>query len=96
MKPCIVTFPSTNYPPLALPRHENLANHLTVQNSPILFGCRTGICGTCISLIEGEISPPTPEEQEVLELLAPANTQVRLACQVDLTNDIAITPYKEE
>lgn len=95
MKRCFVRFPGTNYPPIAVPEHDNLANYLTVQNSSVLFGCRTGICGTCLCVIEGEIPPPTLEEREVLEILAPGNPQARLACQVDVTNDMAIAPLEE-
>ncbi|MBO0347980.1 (2Fe-2S)-binding protein [Phormidium pseudopriestleyi FRX01] len=94
MKLCFVRFTGTNYPPIALPQHDKLANYLTVQNSPILFGCRTGICGTCLCQIEGNIPPPNIEEGEVLEILAPGNPQARLACQVDVTNDIAIAPFE--
>jgi ferredoxin len=95
MKRCWVRFPGTNFPPIDVPAHDNLANHLTVQNSAILFGCRTGICGTCLSLVQGEIPPPTAEEREVLEILAPGYSQARLACQVDVTDDIAIAPFEE-
>ncbi|MCJ8278916.1 MAG: (2Fe-2S)-binding protein [Rivularia sp. ALOHA_DT_140] len=60
----------------------------------MLFGCRTGICGTCLVIIEGDIPPPTEAEKELLEILAPENSKVRLACQIQLTNDIQITPFK--
>jgi len=92
---CVVSFPGTEYPPLILEKHQNLSESLTIQNSPVLFGCRTGICGTCIVIVEGEIPPPNAAETEVLETLAPGNFQVRLACQLDLTSDIAIAPFIE-
>lgn len=92
---CVVSFPGTQYLPLALEKHQNLSESLTIQNSPVLFGCRTGICGTCIVMVEGEIPPPSDAEKEVLETLAPGNFQVRLACQLDLTSDIAIAPFVE-
>ncbi len=41
---CKISFPETDYPPINLPHHQNLSEHLTIQNSPVLFGCRTGIC----------------------------------------------------
>lgn len=93
---CIVRFPETNYQPVTLEKHQNLSEHLTVQNSPVLFGCRTGICGTCLVDVEGDIPPPNEEEQEILENLAPGNKQARLACQLDLTSDIAIAPLVAE
>ncbi|MEL6495801.1 MAG: 2Fe-2S iron-sulfur cluster-binding protein, partial [Cyanobacteria bacterium J06623_7] len=43
-----------NYQSINLEVNQNLAEHLTVENSPILFGCRTGICGTCLVIIEGD------------------------------------------
>ena len=94
--PCVIRFPETDYQPLTLELHQKLSEHLTVQNSPVLFGCRTGICGTCLVTVTGEISPPHEEEQEILEMLAPGNTQARLACQLDLTSDIEITPLLED
>lgn len=93
---CTVSFPGTNYKSLNLAQHQNLSEHLTVQNSPVLFGCRTGICGTCIVIVKGDIPSPSLEEKEILDTLAPGNHQARLACQLDLTNDIEITPFVED
>lgn len=92
---CTVSFPGSNYKPLTLAQHQNLSEHLTVQNSPVLFGCRTGICGTCIVIVKGDISPPKLDEKEILDTLAPGTDQARLACQLDLTNDIEIFPLVE-
>ena len=90
-KKCHVQFIEGKYLPIELENNQNLAEHLTVENSPILFGCRTGICGTCIVAVEGDIPPPSSEEKELLEVLAPENLKARLACQIQLTNDIKIT-----
>lgn len=87
---CVVSFPGTNYSPLTLAAHQNLSECLTVQNSPVLFGCRTGICGTCMVAIDGNIPPATEEEKEILGAIAPRNDRARLACQIDLTSDIKI------
>jgi ferredoxin len=87
---CMVSFPETEYPPLALAVHQNLSEHLTIQNSPVLFGCRTGICGTCLVEVEGDSPPPMPDEQEMLDTLAPQQAKVRLACQLVLTADLEI------
>ncbi|BAY81061.1 ferredoxin [Calothrix parasitica NIES-267] len=89
-----IQFPQTDYKSINLENNQNLAENLTVENSPILFGCRTGICGTCLVVIEGDIPPPSEEEKELLEILAPENPKARLACQIQLTNDIEITAYK--
>ncbi|NEU74885.1 (2Fe-2S)-binding protein [Hassallia byssoidea VB512170] len=89
----IIRFTQSNYQPISLEKHQKLSEYLTVQNSPVLFGCRTGICGTCLVVVEGDIPPPSEEEKEILEIFAPGNEQARLACQIDLTNDIDIKIY---
>lgn len=91
----IVSFSDTKYPPITLEAHQKLSEHLTIQNSPVLFGCRTGICGTCLVLVNGETSPPSAEEREVLEVLAPEHPNARLACQLELTSHLEITHLKE-
>ncbi|WP_414622656.1 2Fe-2S iron-sulfur cluster binding domain-containing protein [Calothrix sp. CCY 0018] len=93
-KSCKIQFIESKYSSIELTIDQKLAEHLTVENSPILFGCRTGICGTCIVAVEGNIPPPSSEEKELLEVLAPENPKARLACQIQLTNDIQITKIK--
>jgi ferredoxin len=92
---CVVHFPNTNYAPLTLEPHQPLAEQLTVQNSPVLFGCRTGICGTCLVTAIGDLAPPSAAEQEILDMLAPGNSQARLACQIDVMGECAIAPLTE-
>ncbi len=87
---CEVSFPGTRHVPVRLAPRSALSEHLTVQNSPVLFGCRTGICATCISEVEGDIPPPTDDEREILEVFAPDNPRARLVCQVQLTADVRI------
>ena len=93
-KTCQIQFTETKHQPVFLEQNQNLAEHLTVENSPVLFGCRTGICGTCLVIIEGDIPPASSEEKELLEVLAPEKSRARLACQIQLTNDIKITACK--
>ena len=85
-----IHFPHTDYHSIDLAAHQNLSEQLTIRNSPVLFGCRTGICGTCLVAVRGEIAPPDSEEQELLEALAPEHPHARLACQIDLTADLEI------
>ncbi|MBL1178141.1 2Fe-2S iron-sulfur cluster-binding protein [Pantanalinema sp. GBBB05] len=93
---CTIRFPATGYPAITLAAHVPLSHHLTLQNSPVLFGCRTGICGTCLVEVTGDLPPPDADEQEMLDALAPGAVNVRLACQIDLVADIAITvPAKD-
>ncbi len=90
MSGCKVSFPGTAHGPVALPVGSNLSEHLDVENSPVLFGCRTGICGTCAANVAGDIPPPAEDEQEVLEVYAPDEPAARLCCQLDLQSDIAV------
>ena len=89
-----VQFPETDYAPTTANITQPLSLALTLQNSPILFGCRTGICGTCLVSATGDMLPPNEEEREVLSILAPDNPIARLACQLIPTGDLSITPFK--
>jgi ferredoxin len=90
MESCLVSFPDTPFESITLQPYDSLAEHLTVENSPVLFGCRTGLCGSCLVTVLGDVPPPMPEEQEVLQILAPDNPQARLACQIELIQNIAL------
>ncbi|MBE9029686.1 (2Fe-2S)-binding protein [filamentous cyanobacterium LEGE 11480] len=91
---CRIHFPGTQFDDMELPPHQPLAEALTVQNSPVLFGCRTGLCGTCVVRAEGCVTPPTADEQEILELYAPDEATARLACQLDVTGDLALCKFE--
>jgi ferredoxin len=89
-----VSFSPASHCPVSLARGSILSEHLDVANSPMLFGCRTGICGTCLIEVEsqgnGELACPSADEKELLELIAPDNPRARLACQIELHADIRI------
>ncbi|MEM9905564.1 MAG: 2Fe-2S iron-sulfur cluster-binding protein [Cyanobacteria bacterium P01_D01_bin.44] len=87
----IVHFPNTPYASVAVDSQHPLSVSLTLQNSPILFGCRTGICGTCLVSATGDMVPPDSEEQEVLDILAPDCPTARLACQIQPTGNLSLT-----
>ena len=95
----LVCFDS-GHPPLRLPRGVNLSEHLTIENSPVLFGCRTGICGTCRSSVEvlnsGQLDAPSEDETNLLSIICPGNAMARLACQINLTADIKIVPLRKD
>lgn len=90
-----VDFQNAGFPPLQMQHGANLSEHLDVGNSPLLFGCRTGICGTCLVQVKGDVAPPDEEELELLEVLAPNDEAARLACQVVLTSDIIVVPHPD-
>jgi len=89
-----IEFPATAFAPIELPDLASLPLHLTVENSPVLFGCRSGLCGTCLIEVEPlgaeAIDPPDAEESESLELYAPGNPRARLACQLVLSGAVRI------
>lgn len=71
---------------------SHLSETLDVTNSPILFGCRTGICGTCIVKVHNgneNLNLKTEEESEVLELYT-SEENTRLACMLKPTGDIKL------
>lgn len=84
-------------PPVRLPAGKNLADALTAANSPVVFGCRSGICGTCLSratVKAGVLPPPDQDELDVLEILCPNEPKARLACRIKLGADLVIEPIK--
>lgn len=88
-----ILFPNTAFADLRLPAHTPLSQHLDPSNSPVLFGCRAGLCGTCICrvrVVSGVLARPRTEEAEALDVYADGEPGMRLACQLDLTADIAI------
>lgn len=89
-----ISFPNSPHPPIFVLHNQPLSTALTLQNAPILFGCRTGICGTCLVSATGNLIPPTPEEQEVLDILAPNHPTARLACQIQPASNVSLTPLK--
>ncbi len=85
-----VSFDGSEHAAIDLAEGAPLSEHLTIVNSPILFGCRTGLCGTCACvLVSGNIPGPDEDEQEVLDLQPPV-AGLRLACQIRLMDDIVL------
>ena len=88
-----ITFEDDGFDPVEAPAGKVLSEDLNIKNSPVLFGCRTGICGTCVvEVVEGadKLAPPDEDEQEILELYAEGMSNARLACQIDLSTDIRV------
>ncbi len=93
MKHYTITFVDSHKAPLCLTKGVVLSEQLDAINSPILFGCRSGICGTCLCEVEvdnGGLSKPSDDEQEALALYAPDNPKARLACQLTVEADISL------
>ncbi len=94
-----INFPVSGEKEIILNNNELLSEALDVDNSPLLFGCRTGVCGTCLIEIlqetNGHIAAPNEDEKEYLEIVAPNNPKARLACQIKLTADIQVRRLEE-
>jgi ferredoxin len=89
-----IRFMPASHAEVRLERGSVLSEHLTIDNSPVLFGCRTGICATCLievlSAENGELAEPSEDEKELLDIVAPDNPKARLACQIELRADLRI------
>lgn len=90
-------FPNTDKPALELEDEACLPDYLDPDNSPILFGCRSGVCGTCLVEVEPATpassdgcTPPAPEESELLAIIAEGRPHARLACQMRCKGTIRI------
>lgn len=88
-----ISFTDEKFEPVELPDQACLSEHLTAKNSPILFGCRIGICGTCIVEVvsgENDLCERTENEKEFLDAIVPDKKECRLACQVNINTDIKV------
>lgn len=56
------------------------------------FGCRNGMCGTCLITITsgGKYLPPPSEEEKITLEDVGAEPGQRLACQIKITHDLKI------
>ncbi len=95
-----IQFPGTRFPVQELPEGAALSEQLTVENSPILFGCRTGICGTCLISVEeagsSQLTPADVAEREVLDMLASDEPKARLACQIRVNCSMSLRVLDEK
>jgi ferredoxin len=88
---CNIKFADSRFEAIEVPAEQPLAEVLTVQNSPVLFGCRTGICGTCVIGVTGNVEDASQDELEILELYAAGYPKARLACQLQVRGDVVLT-----
>jgi ferredoxin len=86
-----IKFADSRFDSIGISAEQPFAEVLTVQNSPVLFGCRTGICGTCVVGVTGAVDEAGQDELEILELYAADNPTARLACQLSVRGDVIIT-----
>jgi ferredoxin len=71
---------------------ESAINLLELEDY-IMFGCKSGNCGTCvIKIIEGadNLSERTEREDRLFELTGETDPSMRLACQCRAFGDVVI------
>ncbi|MCF8059910.1 MAG: (2Fe-2S)-binding protein [Bacteriovoracaceae bacterium] len=71
----------------------NLSESADITTCPVLFGCRTGICGTCLVLVTSgseNITKACEDELELLSIIAVDQPNARLACQFRVKGDIEL------
>lgn len=87
-----VMFPESQFSSVELPQDAKLSEVLNVSNSPVLFGCRTGVCGTCLVEVDEvtlvKLPPQNETEKELLAIICPENPRARLACQLSASTDL--------
>lgn len=96
MKTHLIHFAEESHEPVEVRSGRSLADALDVNNSPVLFGCRTGICGTCVVELQDEaesLAAPDEEEREILDLYAPQQPRARLACQIDVQSNLTLKTH---
>ncbi len=75
-----------------VPQDKNLSEVVDITSSPILFGCRTGICATCIVKVHTgseNLSLMDEDEKEVIEINT-NESDCRLACCLKLKGDVTL------
>lgn len=85
-----VHFPGTRFASVQVPEGAELARFLDVHNAPVLFGCRTGVCGTCAAVVAGDTAPVSDDEREVLDIEWEGVAGARLVCQLRPRADLTV------
>jgi ferredoxin len=68
---------------------SNLKDVSEDAGAMIPFGCEQGICGTCLSTVDGAVSAIEENEQETLDAMGAEEGQ-RLACQCQVEGDVTV------
>jgi ferredoxin len=89
-----ISFSTSEVPAVEVSAGAALSEVLDRPDAPVFFGCKTGNCGTCLIEVSeaalAQLPPPSPEERDWLETLAPGNPRARLACQLHAICDLEI------
>jgi len=77
-----------------VPAGTPLLDFCQSTETPTRFGCSSGACGTCVSIVAGDpgsLTELTDDERDVLERVTDADG-ARLLCICELKGDITISP----
>ena len=89
-----IHFVDSAFKPVEVAPGTLLADVLDGPHSPVFFGCKSGNCGTCLVEVDAEgyaqLPPPSEEEKELIEALAPDVPTARLACQLTPTTSVRL------
>jgi len=86
-----VTFKTDNIT-VEVPVGTRLVDVADEVEATLPFGCRDGLCGTCIMTIlegAGSLQPMSEDERETLENYEATDSQ-RLGCQAEIRGDLVI------
>ena len=76
-----------------IPKHAKIMKACGEEGTSVEFGCRRGVCGTClITILSGtqNCEPPTVAEQVLLDEIK-AKPNQRFACQCAITGDVVVS-----
>ena len=93
MKTVTISFDDDDYPPLEAELGMWLNLVLDQPGSPVTFGCRSGLCGTCaiqVTQTSVKLNAPDEGEQETLDVVWPDRSDLRLACVMQAEGDMTI------
>ena len=88
-----ITFPSTGQE-YEVEAGTPLLDFCQENDTPVPFGCTSGACGTCCSVVEaapGALDDPDEDEREMLEHMTDKEG-ARLCCLLKVNGDIKVTP----
>jgi ferredoxin len=88
-----LTFPSTGKT-YEVPAGTPLLEFCQSHDTPVVFGCTAGACGTCCSVMVFEEGALPEADEDELELVEHTTDKpgARLACIAIVNGDISITP----
>ena len=95
MKTITITFDCEGYEPIEAEVGTWLNLVLDQPGSPVTFGCRSGLCGTCaveVITSSSPLEPPDTGEQETLDVVWPDRKNLRLGCVMRAQGDMTIKP----